>query len=117
MRVSVGEDDYILTYDQNQQAVTDSRALPALADGYSAFDLNAVGSALLVADGRWDVPLQRLELRISLLNDDLTRTVLPLQHDFCLYVFSDAAQESITTIELDGGTYFLCQYDIHASGE
>lgn len=117
LRVSVGEDDYILTYDQNQQAVTDSRALPALADGYSAFDLNAVGSALLVADGRWDVPLQRLELRISLLNDDLTRTVLPLQHDFCLYVFSDAAQESITTIELDGGTYFLCQYDIHASGE
>lgn len=49
-----------------------------------------------------------------LLGSDWTRTALPLQHDFCLYVY--AAQESITTVEADGSTYFLCQYVLHTSG-
>ena len=60
--------------------------------------------------------MQQRFYRLHLLNADWTRTALPLQHDFCLYVFPDAAQESITTVEADGGTYFLCQYVLHASG-
>lgn len=59
--------------------------------------------------------MQQRFYRLHLLNADWTRTALPLQHDFCLYVFPEAAQESITTVEADGSTYFLCQYVLHTS--
>lgn len=116
LQLSSGADDYVLTYDREAQKITDSRAFSAAEDGYFIADFKTAGSSLLSVDAHWNVPLQRRELHIYLLGNDWTRTALPLQHDFCLYVFSEAAQESITTVEADGSTYFLCQYVLHASG-
>lgn len=116
LQLSSGADDYVLTYDREAQKITDSRAFSAAEDGYFIADFKTAGSSLLSVDTHWNVPLQRRELHLYLLGSDWTRTALPLQHDFCLYVFSGAAQESITTVEADGSTYFLCQYVLHTSG-
>lgn len=114
--VSVEPNEYVLlTYDREAQKITDSRAFSAAEDDYFIADFKTAGSSPLSVDAHWNVPMQRRELHIYLLGHDWTRTALPLQHDFCLYVFTDAAQESITTIEPDGGTYFLCQYAPSAS--
>ena len=113
--ISQGFSKYtLLTYDREAQKITDSRAFSAAEDGYFIADFKTAGSSLLSVDAHWNVPLQRRELHIYLLGSDWTRTALPLQHDFCLYVY--AAQESITTVEADGSTYFLCQYVLHTSG-
>ena len=116
LQLSSGADDYVLTYDREAQKITDSRALPTADGSDSLSDIKAAGTFLLSVDGYWNAAMQQRFYRLHLLNADWTRTALPLQHDFCLYVFSDAAQESITTVEADGGTYFLCQYVLHASG-
>lgn len=116
LQLSSGADDYVLTYDREAQKITDSRAFSAAEDGYFIADFKTAGSSLLSVDAHWNVPLQRRELHLYLLGSDWTRTALPLQHDFCLYVFPEAAQESITTVEADGSTYFLCQYVLHTSG-
>ena len=115
--ISQGFSKYtLLTYDREAQKITDSRAFSAAEDGYFIADFKTAGSSLLSVDAHWNVPLQRRELHIYLLGSDWTRTALPLQHDFCLYVFPEAAQESITTVEADGSTYFLCHYVLHTSG-
>lgn len=116
LQLSSGADDYVLTYDREAQKITDSRALPTADGSDSLSDIKAAGTSLLSVDGYWNAAMQQRFYRLHLLNADWTRTALPLQHDFCLYVFSDAAQESITTVEADGSTYFLCQYVLHASG-
>lgn len=116
LQLSSGADDYVLTYDREAQKITDSRALPTADGSDSLSDIKAAGTFLLSVDGYWNAAMQQRFYRLHLLNADWTRTALPLQHDFCLYVFPDAAQESITTVEADGGTYFLCQYVLHASG-
>lgn len=114
LQLSSGADDYVLTYDREAQKITDSRALPTADGSDSLSDIKAAGTFLLSVDGYWNAAMQQRFYRLHLLNADWTRTSLPLQHDFCLYVY--AAQESITTVEADGGTYFLCQYVLHASG-
>lgn len=113
--ISQGFSKYtLLTYDREAQKITDSRALPTADGSDSLSDIKAAGTSLLSVDGYWNAAMQQRFYRLHLLNADWTRTALPLQHDFCLYVY--AAQESITTVEADGSTYFLCQYVLHASG-
>ena len=104
----------LLTYDREAQKITDSRALPTADGSDSLSDIKAAGTSLLSVDGYWNAAMQQRFYCLHLLNADWTRTALPLQHDFCLYVYT--AQESITTVEADGSTYFLCQYVLHASG-
>lgn len=106
----------ILFYDITQQKITDSQTLLAVDDNSYIAEIKAAGAVLLSVDGYWNRELQRQKYQINLLNEHFETSRLPLQHESCLYIFTDVEQADITTIEMDekSHSYFVCSYSISA---
>ena len=104
----------ILFYDITQQKITDSQTLLAVDDNSYIAEIKAAGAVLLSVDGYWNRELQRQKYQINLLNEHFETSRLPLQHESCLYIFTDVEQADITTIEMDekSHSYFVCSYSI-----
>ncbi len=117
MRIRLtNEKSEILLYDITQQKITDSQTLLAVDDNSYIAEIKAAGAVLLSVDGYWNRELQRQKYQINLLNEHFETSRLPLQHESCLYIFTDVEQADITTIEMDekSHSYFVCSYSISA---
>ena len=117
MRIRLtNEKSEILLYDITQQKITDSQTLLAVDDNSYIAEIKADGAVLLSVDGYWNRELQRQKYQINLLNEHFETSRLPLQHESCLYIFTDVEQADVTTIEMDekSHSYFVCSYSISA---
>ena len=113
MRIRLtNEKSEILLYDITQQKITDSQTLLAVDDNSYIAEIKAAGAVLLSVDGYWNRELQRQKYQINLLNEHFETSRLPLQHESCLYIFTDVEQADVTTIEMDekSHSYFVCSY-------
>ena len=110
MRIRLtNEKSEILLYDIKQQKITDSQTLLAVDDNSYIAEIKAAGAVLLSVDGYWNRELQRQKYQINLLNEHFETSRLPLQHESCLYIFTDVEQADVTTIEMDekSHSYFV----------